>query len=286
MNEIVPDVRRAFEAAKESDREWAGLDCGFKKINDKLNGLCQAELTILAARPSIGKTRLAMQMAKNVAINEGEAVGIFSLEMSKRQLGQYMVCAEAGVDLNRFRAGKVDMVEQQKLVEAEAKVSRLPIHIDDTTALTIPKLIAGTERLMDKANVKLIVIDYLQLMAGPGDGGNEKFDLISQGLKNFSKEFNIPVLCLSQLNRAVEARPDKRPHIGDLRDSGAIEQNAVNVLLIYRPGHYEELMEKCKNDHDAAALERQADILAEKTRFGPTGTIRLAWNSANASFEN
>jgi len=250
-----------------------------------LNGLCPEEFTVIGARPSVGKTRLALQMIQHIVLHEPDTwVLIFSIEMSRVQLYEYWACVLADLSLTRFRRGRLSVKEHQRFREARALIDSWPIIIDDASPLTLEQMYAATERHRAARPIKLVMIDYLQLMKGPGDSRNDVFDTISQGIKDYKKRFHLHVLVLSQLSRAVEARPDRRPNIGDLRDSGAIEQNADNVGLIYRPGAYEVLREKARKKGELDLLLSAAELQLEKVRFGAPCSVGMIWSTERAVF--
>ena len=281
VREGLVELRQAYERAKESDRQWAGHDCGFPDINEMISGLCPGELTIIGARPNIGKTTLALQMATTVA-ESGVTVAFFSIEMTTQQLLQRLVCIEAGIDVRRLRSGKLNEHEQECYENASERLSSLPLHLDFTPALTAPRATAKLETLLQDNPVGLVVIDYLQLMDGPGESKNQMLEAASTALQSLAKSLNIHFLVLSQLSRGVEMRDERRPRMSDLRDSGGIEQSADNVMLIHRPGKYEDLAEKWKDPN--LDIRTWVQIIHDKTRFGPTGTVELVWIPETAQF--
>ena len=283
MAEVMCEVTNAVDEAKTSSRRWAGLDTGFECINDKLNGLCAAELTVIGARPSIGKTTLCLQIAMAAAEREGVGVGIFSLEMSRRQLGQRMVSIKGEINLFRLRRGQLTEDEWMDYARVVGSLAQLPIYIDDTSGLHVDQARGRMERLARRHDIGLWIFDHLHLMRGTGGSENESLNYVSRGLKNLSRDFDVPVVALSQLNREVESRPDRRPRLSDLRASGGIEQDADNVLLIHRPGFYQDLL---KASRDPEGLARSVEISAEKTRFGMTGVVDLVWLPERACFAN
>ena len=276
------EVNQELVDVRESTRRFAGLDTGFNEINAKINGLCGSELTVIAARPSIGKTTLCLQIARNVAISEKVGVGFFALEMSRKQLMQRLTCMEIGVSVSAFRAGILEDWELEMYEDALPYMSDLPIFIDDTSGMTIPLAKARMQNLMKKEKIGLWVFDYLQLMEGVGGSENEQVNSISKGLKAMAKDCDEPVVVMSQLNRSVEARFDKRPQLADLRGSGGIEQDADNVMMIYRPGFYPEIQKKWIGDEN---IEEKSEILCLKTRFGPTGEFPIKWDTKRAMFK-
>jgi replicative DNA helicase len=264
----------------ESASDVVGTRTGFIDLDRTTTGLQDGDLIVLAARPSMGKTSLAMNIAENVAIDSGACVLVFSMEMGADQLTMRMIGSQGSIDQQHLRTGRLDNLEWGRLAEAAEKVSRASIHIDETPALTVADLRARARRQARVlGKVSLIVIDYLQLMAGSsGEGENRATELgtISRGLKALAKELRCPVVALSQLNRSVEARPNKRPMMSDLRESGAIEQDADVIMFIYRDEYYN----RDTKDHGTA------EIIIAKQRNGPTGMVRLGFQKEWTRFTN
>lgn len=263
---------------KEGARELRGVSTGFKKIDEVLAGLQKSDLIILAARPSLGKTSLALDIARHVAIEEKVPVGIFSLEMSTDQLIDRLIAAEADVDLWNLRTGRLSPQSDDftRIRDSLERLSKAPLFIDDESSLNILQMRAKARRLQAEKGLGLIVVDYLQLMVPRTSNDNmvQQITEISRSLKMLAKELNVPILALSQLNRALENRPDKKPVLSDLRDSGSIEQDADVVLFIYREDRVKENSDR----------QNQADILVAKHRNGPLATIPLYFNPTNAHF--
>lgn len=254
-----------------------GLPTHFTELDKMLAGLQPGSLNVLAARPSQGKTAFALAIAKNVVLREGGAVGIFSLEMRDAQLMDRIVAAEGRVDMQRLRLGKLTDREFGRYTDVSARLTEAPIYIDDTSDVSIADLRSRARRLMSRHPLSLIIVDYLQLMtANGGENRQQEVSTISRGLKALARELDIPVLVLSQLSRAVEQRPNKRPMLSDLRESGAIEQDADVVMFIYRDEYY--------NPHSEEA--GIAEIIVGKQRNGPVGTVRLQFHNAYATFNN
>ncbi len=257
-----------------------GVPTGFTRLDNMTAGLQKSDLIILAARPSMGKTALALNIARNAAVDAAVPVAIFSLEMSKEQLGLRMLCAEARVDSSRLRSGFFSNDDWARLTDAATTLTEAPIFIDDSSSLTAMEVRAKARRLKMDKNIGLVVIDYLQLMQGRV--GAERRDLeiseISRALKALAKEIDLPVLALSQLNRMLEQRTDKRPKLSDLRESGALEQDADVVAFIYRDEVYNK---EENNPHKGTA-----EVIMAKQRNGPTGDVVLTFLSAYTRFEN
>lgn len=269
------------EVKKLSERKEmiTGVPSGFEDFDRKTAGLQPADLIILAARPSMGKTALAMNMVQNAALLYKVPVGVFSLEMSKEQLGMRMLCSIGRVDSQRIRTGHIQENDWPKLARAVGMLSEAPIFIDDTPSLSVLELRAKARRLKTEHNLGLVVIDYLQLMRGSSTERREQeISEISRSLKAMAKELHIPVIALSQLNRSLESRGDKRPQLSDLRESGAIEQDADVICFIYRDEVY--------NKSEANPKRGIAELIIGKQRNGPTGTIELTFMSEFTTFEN
>ncbi len=257
-----------------------GVTTGFYDLNALTSGLQKSDLIILAARPSMGKTAFALNLAQNVAMQGKKAVAIFSLEMPKQQLVKRMLCAEAEVDTQRITSGNMQPKDWEKLVDAMTRLSDARIYIDDASGVTATDIKAKCRRLMlEEKELGLIVIDYLQLMEGGGNPNdrNQQISAISRSLKGLARELDVPIIALSQLSRGVESRPDKRPMLSDLRDSGAIEQDADIVMFIYRDEYY---------NRDDVENKGKAEVIIAKHRNGPVGTVELLFQSSITKFKN
>jgi replicative DNA helicase len=303
---VIKAFKKLNEAVKRGDR-ITGVPTGFERYDRKTAGLHDGDLTIVAARPGMGKTSFVLNIAANVASpknrelaqnpkerweDEGVGVAVFSLEMPREQLANRMVCSEARVDVSKLRTGFLDRADWEKLTKAASFLTSLPIWIDDSPGLSLLELRAKVRRLQaeyDRTDdtgrkvrrVGLVIIDYLQLMRGRDGASSREQEIseISRGLKGLAKELQLPVIALSQLNRAVETRSDKskRPQISDLRESGAIEQDADNICFIYRDDYY--------NKEDST--ERNiAELIIAKQRNGPTGTAKVRFEHAYTRFDN
>ena len=272
-----------------------GVATGFPDLDDKLGGLHPSDLIILAGRPSMGKTALAGSIMRNTA-NAGIGVGFFSLEMSGDQLAGRELAGQCKLGPHRLRTGKLNPFDAEKLHEARENSRGLPIFIDDTPALTVAALRTRVRRLKRRQGIGLVIVDYLQLMVGRAESKQVEISDISRGLKAVAKETGIPVLALSQLSRKVEDRPDKRPILSDLRESGAIEQDADAVLLIYREAYYlgDRAPVKKADESETAfanrllkweAAEGVAEVNIAKHRHGPTGMVKLYFDQGTVRFE-
>jgi replicative DNA helicase len=259
----------------------SGIRLGFDDLDALLAGLHNSDLVIVAARPSMGKTSFVLSMVQNIAIDHKLPVAFFSLEMSKEQLVMRMLCSEARVDNHRLRRGIVQKHEWPNLTKAASLLTNAPIYIDDTPGMNVLEMRAKSRRLKMEQGLRLVVVDYLQLMTAPGRSENrqQEISLISRSLKALAKELDVPVVALSQLSRAVESRGgSKRPMLSDLRESGAIEQDADVVLFLYREEVYDR---ECPED-----LRGVAEVIIGKQRNGPIGDIKLKFFSEYTRFEN
>nr|CRH07854.1 Replicative DNA helicase [Candidatus Magnetococcus massalia] len=279
IKSVMVPVFERIEKLMESSASVTGVPTGFTDVDNQLAGLQPSDLLILAGRPSMGKTALAMNIAANAALHHNEPVAVFSLEMSKEQLAMRMLSSEARIDAQGLRTGNISTDDYQKLTNAATLLSKAPIYIDDTPAISITALRAKARRLKRDKGLKLILVDYLQLMRGSTDTDNrvQEISQISQGLKAIAKEVSVPVIALSQLSRQVESRPDKRPILSDLRESGSIEQDADVVMFVFREEYYK------REDPD---LKGKAELIVAKQRNGPVGIIKLAFQHQFTRFEN
>ena len=259
--------------------ELTGVPTGFYDFDNMTSGLQKSDLIILAARPSMGKTALALNIAQNVALKAKKTVAIFSLEMSKEQLVERMLCYEGEVDNKKLKTGNMQSTDWEKLTTAMNHFADAPLYIDDRPGATVMDVRAKCRRLaMEKKEIGLIVIDYLQLMEASGkEDRTQQISGISRGLKGLARELNVPVIALSQLSRAVESRPDKRPMMSDLRESGAIEQDADIIMFIYRDEYYN------KEDTENRG---KAEVIVAKHRNGAVGSIDLLFQGAITKFKN
>ena len=279
INTILHKTIEKIQQYSKMDGHVTGVPTGFHKLDYLLSGLQNSDLIILAARPSMGKTALALNIARNAAVS-GVPVAVFSLEMADYQLVMRMLCSEAKIDSHRVRLGKLSDDEWRTLVQSADRLSRYPIYIDDTPGISVLELRSKARRLKAEHNVGLIVVDYLQLMRLSTRVENRQIEIamISQSLKNLAKELDVPVLSLSQLSRAVESRGDGRPVLSDLRESGAIEQDADVVLFINRPG--------AKGDGTVDEQQSKSEIIIAKQRNGPTGDVELMFINKFVQFAN
>jgi len=282
LNPILHDTFENIEHLHAHDSSVTGVATGFTKLDEMTAGFQPGDLIIIAARPSMGKTALCLNIARNASIDGKIGVGIFSLEMASHQLAQRMLCSEARVDSHLMRTGRLPGDAWSNLSIAVGSLAQAPIFIDETPAISVTEVRSRARRLISEHdNLGMLIIDYLQLMRGPreAESRQQEISAISRNLKALAKELNIPIVALSQLSRAVESRGDgqKRPQLSDLRESGAIEQDADVVLFIYRPSRYGQVEEHEKN---------RAEIIIGKQRNGPTGTVELVFLDHYAAFEN
>lgn len=277
IQDILTETFDRIDELHKDKGKLRGVPSGFKDLDNLLAGLQQSDLVVLAARPSMGKTSLALDIARQVAVQSKVPIGVFSLEMSKEQLVDRLLCAQANVDLWRMRTGKVSEDEFPRIGEAMGVLAEAPIFIDDSATCNIMEIRTKARRLQIEHKVGLLIIDYLQLMEGrTTENRVQEVSEISRNLKAIARELNIPVLALSQLSRAVESRTPAIPQLSDLRESGSIEQDADVVMFIYREEMY-------KRETDRAHI---ADIFIKKHRNGPTGQIELYFDENRASFRN
>ena len=278
--EIVKHNLEVIEASRDRRGVLSGLATGFTELDRITSGLQPSDLIILAARPSVGKTSLAINIAQHSAIREGKCVAFFSLEMSKEQLGFRVLCSEADADVKVVRDGYASKETIQRLVQAQAKVYGAKFFLDDSGLLSVPVMRAKAQRLKREQGLDLIVVDYLQLMAGHGrfDNRTQEVSQISRGLKLLAKEMRVPVIALSQLSRQPEQRKGdmRKPQLSDLRESGSIEQDADVVIMLYR----EELYDR---DSERKGI---ADVIIAKQRNGPIGEFPLVFLGDKVTFAN
>jgi replicative DNA helicase len=278
IREIVKESFRTIDQLSQSKELVTGIPTGFVDLDEKTSGLQKGDLIIVAARPAMGKTSLCLNIAQYASIKTGETVGIFSLEMAKEQLVLRMLCSDARVDSHRLRTGNLQEKDWARLAKAYADLSSSRIFIDDSATLTPLEMRAKCRRLKAENGLGLVVVDYLQLMSGAGRAENRQQEIaaISRSLKGLAKELSVPVVALSQLSRAPEARTEKRPQLSDLRESGGLEQDADIVIFIFREEEY-----KASDENRGIA-----ELIIGKQRNGPTGTVRLAFIKEFTRFEN
>lgn len=277
VNSIVPETFESIEEAFRNNDEVTGLRTGFAEMDRKTGGLQKSDLIIVAARPSMGKTAFALNLAYNVAVKEKVGVGIFSLEMSREQLVMRMLGSSGSFNLHNLRRGKLRAEDWPRLTQACAQLSQAPIYIDDNSGITVLEMKSKARRLKQQHGLGLIIIDYMQLMNGGGRAENRQQEIstISRNLKGMAKDLNVPVIALSQLSRQVESRGDHKPMLSDLRESGAIEQDADLVLFIFREEVYKP---------EDETLHNMSTIIIGKQRNGPIGQFDLHFHKEFTRF--
>jgi replicative DNA helicase len=278
LKEIVKDSIETIDKLYQRKAHVTGIPTGYIDFDIKTAGLQASDLIVVAGRPSMGKSAFAIGIAEYAGVVEKIPLAIFSLEMSKEQLVQRMLCSHAKVDAHKVRTGYLATSDWPRLTAAAGKLSEAPIFIDDSPAISVMELRAKARRLKSHHNIKLILLDYMQLMRGSGNIENRQQEIseISRSLKALARELHVPVIAISQLSRAVESRTDHRPQLSDLRESGAIEQDADVVVLILREEYYNPTPEN----------QGVAEIMIAKQRNGPVGSLKLAFIKEYTRFEN
>lgn len=287
IKELLWTTMERIDARNAAGESITGVSSGFKDLDELTTGFQKSDLVIIAARPSMGKTAFVLNIAQNAALDHNTPVAFFSLEMSKDQLVQRLLTSEARVDAQRLRKGRLQDEDFVRLGRAAGLLSHAPIWIDDTPGLGLLEMRAKARRLVKDEGIRMVIVDYLQLMHGPSDMENRQQEIsyISRSLKGLARELDVPVVALSQLSRAPEQRTgeNKRPQLSDLRESGAIEQDADIVMFIYRPEVYEQ---PGTTDKDGNSIEGRAEIIIGKQRNGPIGKVDLYFNKAFTRFES
>jgi replicative DNA helicase len=279
IKDILVDSFTQLEELYNRKQHITGVPTGFSDLDYRTAGLHGSELVLIAARPAMGKSAFALNIATNAALRGNTPVAIFSLEMSKEQMVNRILCSEAMVDSNKVKTGKLEDEDWSKLAEAIGPLSETGIYVDDTPGISVTEIRAKCRKLKLEKNIGMVVIDYLQLVQGSNKRNSSReheISDISRSLKILAKELNVPVIALSQLSRAVEQRPDHRPMLSDLRESGAIEQDADIVMFLYRDDYYNQDSEK----------KDIAEVIIAKHRGGSTGTVDLLWLSSYTKFVN
>ena len=282
ISDVLQEALSRMDARMKNEHALGGVETGFTELDSLCGGLHNSELSILAARPSMGKTAIAMNIAEHVSMNLKMPVLFVSLEMACLELADRLLCSSARVNGHRLRNGTISQEDRRRLVQKSSEISSAPLFIDDAPGRTLTEIAAVARRLKRKQGLSLIVIDYLQLIEpdNPRDPRQEQVARIARRLKMMSRELDIPVLCLAQLNRQAEASRDNRPRLNHLRESGAIEQDADVVFFVHREEYYQT------NDEDRERTKGQAEIIIAKQRNGPVGDIKLLWQSDFTRFVN
>ena len=293
FSHLDPILHQAFEALDARSAKGGaiiGVPSGLVDLDNLTAGFHPGELIVIAGRPSMGKTALALTIARNAAVDNKNGVGIFSLEMANQELAMRMLCSEARVNSHSVRTGNLPQKQWKNLSIHVGKLAEAPIFIDDTPALSVLEIRSKARRLKAEHDIEMIIVDYLQLMQGPKGVENrqQEISIITRSLKALAKELSIPVIALSQLSRAVESRNPPRPQLSDLRESGAIEQDSDVVMFLYRQWFYDKFKKK-EDDYDDFnddTNKKAADLIIAKQRNGPTDTIKLTFIEQYARFEN
>ena len=282
IRDVLHESITRVHARMKNEHAFGGIESGFDDFDEMTGGLHGSELLILAARPSMGKTALALNMVEHVAIDLREPTLFVSLEMAALELGDRLLCSRARVNGHRLRNGHITNEERTLLTKTANEVSGAPLFIDDTPSRTMTEIAANARRLKRRDGLKLIVIDYLQLIEPDNsrDPRQEQVSKIARRLKGLARELDVPVLCLAQLNRQVEASRDNKPQLSHLRESGAIEQDADVVMFVHREEYYQS------NEEDRQRVKGEADLLIRKQRNGPTGDVKLTWMHDFTRFTN
>ncbi len=291
LDPILHESFEALDAKSAKGGMITGVPSGLVDLDNITAGFHPGELIVIAGRPSMGKTALALTIARNAAVDGKHGVGIFSLEMANQELAMRMLCSEARVNSHQVRTGNLPQKQWKNLSIHVGKLAEAPIFIDDSAAITVLEVRSKARRLMAEKNIELIIVDYLQLMSGPRNVENrqQEISVITRSLKALAKELSIPVIALSQLSRAVEQRGgDKRPILSDLRESGAIEQDSDVVMFLYRKWFYDKFKQSddTMDDFEDKTDKKAAEIIIAKQRNGPTGTIKAAFIEQYARFDN
>ncbi len=279
---ILHDAMKRIDARMKNEHAQDGVETGFVELDKMLGGLHNSELIIIAARPSMGKTAFAMNIAEYASVQAKAATLFVSLEMSSLELADRLLCSRAKVDGNRLRNGTITQDERRKLVEKTGEISQAPLFVDDSPSRTMTEIAATARRLKRKSKLSLIIIDYLQLIEPDNqrDPRQEQVARIARRLKGLARELKVPVVCLAQLNRQAEASKDNRPKLSHLRESGAIEQDADVVMFVHREDYY------ATDEEERARVAGQADIIISKQRNGPVGDVKMAWLKQFTRFES
>jgi replicative DNA helicase len=280
MPDLIKAALRRIDALQDGGADTTrGLRTHYGELDRKLNGLAPGGLYVIAGRPSMGKTSFALNILEHVCVRDGQPALLFTLEVTKEQIAENMLCANAHVDAHKLMRGELSEDEYIKVPEAAGRMVRAPLYVDDSPGLTIMRLRAKARRMKARHDIKLVVVDYLQLLSLGVNAENRQVEIsrLSSGLKQMARELGVPVITLSQLNRAVEQRQDKRPLMGDLRESGSIEQDADAVMLLFREEYY---------NREKLDARNKAEVILAKNRNGPTGLIDLLFFPNMLRFEN
>ncbi|MCC7204226.1 MAG: replicative DNA helicase [Phycisphaeraceae bacterium] len=282
LGQLLQETFAQLEARE--GQQLTGLETGFLELDEMTSGLQGGEMIIVAGRPSMGKTAFALNIAEHVAATNKQPVAVFSLEMSRQQLAQRLLCSRSGVDSHRVRRNMLSEEEYGRLAMTVGDLADAPLFIDDSPGLSLLQLRARARRLAARHDIKAVFIDYMQLMSSPGaESRQQEVSELSRGIKALARELNVPVVCLSQLNRSPEAREGHRPRMSDLRESGSIEQDADVVMMLHREEYYHNEPEWAQENPDKVNV---AEVIISKQRNGPTGTVPLHFNGNTTRFAN
>jgi replicative DNA helicase len=287
IREPLDETLKILDVRREGG--YTGVPTGFTELDDMLGGMQLGDLIVIAARPSMGKTALGLSILEYIGIVESTPAAFFSLEMSKQQIAQRMLCSHAQVEMQRLRHGKLSDKEITKLRLVAGNMRDYPVFVDDTPGMSVMELRAKARRLKLLHGIKVLFVDYLQLMydrAAARESRQQEISSISRGLKALGRELEIPIVALAQLNRQVEERTGNRPRMSDLRESGAIEQDADVVILLHREEYYWDKKKRTEASEQFAKIQGKADLIVDKQRNGPTGTVELHFNPQYARFDN
>ncbi|MCC7144883.1 MAG: replicative DNA helicase [Phycisphaeraceae bacterium] len=282
LGQLMQEAFAQLEARE--GQHLTGQETGYYELDEITSGLQKGELIIVAGRPSMGKTALAVNIAEHIAATNKQPVAVFSLEMSRQQLAQRILCSRSGVDSHKVRRNMLNRDEFGRLAVTVGELAEAPMFIDDQPGLTLMQLRARSRRLAARHDIKAVFVDYLQLMSSPGsDSRQQEVSELSRGIKALARELDVPIVCLSQLNRSPEAREGHRPRMSDLRESGSIEQDADVIMLLHREEYYHNEPEWAMENADKVGV---AEVIIAKQRNGPTGTVRLQFNGHTTRFNN
>ncbi len=280
LGELLHELHDQIAARVDEGRVITGIETGYYELDEMTSGLQKGEMIIIAARPSMGKTALALNIAEHIALNQRQAVAIFSLEMSRQQLAQRLLCSLSGVDSHKLRRNMLNPDDFNDLQKTIGGLADAPMFIDDTPGLTPLTMRAKARRLASQHDIQAVIVDYLQLMTSHGsESRQQEVSTISREIKALARELSVPVICLSQLNRSPEAREGHKPRMSDLRESGSIEQDADVVMMLHREDYYHRGEEDYTENH-------QAELIITKQRNGPTGTVKLQFHGPTTRFNN
>ena len=290
ISDVVKSSFEEIDKLYDQDSDVTGLSTGYKDLDAMTTGLHKDELIILAARPGVGKTAFALNLAQNAATKSNATVAIFSLEMGAEQLVNRMLCSEGSIDANSLRTGKLDENQWNSLVVAMGSLSRTNVYIDDTPGVKMAEISSKCRRLLkESGKLDLVIVDYLQLIEGTGqENRQQEVSVISRGMKKLAKELHVPIIALSQLSRGVEARQDKRPMLSDIRESGSIEQDADIVAFLYRDDYYRD-EDGDDNDNQEDPEDQdvgEVEVIVSKNRSGPRGTAKLLFVKSYNKFSS